>query len=344
VLFEPTPIQTSRRGRRYTLLAVAVPVALLVGVVGVAIAGSSDPATNVDAAAITGPSAAPVADAPVASTTAPATSSEVQFPPRAFDLETRSVPDTVDAIQHGRLSMGDVLAIRGWMTVQADGRGCAPSFGPPYLTDDLCWSSGVLRDDDAPAFRWVDGVAYATGALGVQLDPWIPPGVSRWGIDDIKVAPAGDGSVNGLIEPVPVVAIGAFHWPRIGDCTVGPHCSPGLVIERIVWVDGTWRTRPVVQALDPVRSGLDATESRQVALDTYPGPTIVLSQTLMPSSMLERVLPVSGDGPTVPSGIDRLWYLRLMLPTPGGLYPTRSVSWIAIDDATGTILATQPSG
>jgi hypothetical protein len=344
VLFEPTPIQPARRGRLRTFLTVAVPVALLVGVVGVAIAGSGDPATSdLDAAVVTGPSAAPVADAPVAPTPAHA-GREVRFPPRAFDLETRSVPDTVDAIQHGRVHMGDVLAIRGWMTVQADGRGCAPSFGPPYLTDDLCWSSGVIRDDDAPAFRWVDGVAYATGARGVQLDPWIPPAVSRWGIDDIKVAPAADGSVNGPIEPVPVVAIGAFHWPRIGDCTVGPHCSPGLVIERIVWVDGTWRTRPVVQALDPVRSGLDATESRQVALDSYPGPTIVLSQTLVPSSQLGRMLPVAGDGPAVPAGIERLWYLRLMLPSHGAPDAVRPISWIAIDDSTGRILATQPSG
>ena len=91
-------------------------------------------------------------------------------------------------------------------------------------------------------------------------------------------------------------------------------------------------------------SGLDATESRQVALDTYPGPTIVLSQTLVPSSMLDRLVPVAGDGPAVPSGIDRLWYLRLMLPASGALDPARSVSWMAIDDSTGRILATQPSG
>jgi hypothetical protein len=360
VLFEPRPIETARRGRLHSLAAVAIPVALLIGIVGVAIAGSADPApSDRDVAAVASPSVPVVdgtlADAPGASAT-PAVATPVRFPSQAFDLATRSVPDTVDALQHGRLLMGEVVAIRGWISFQTDGRGCAPTFGPPHLTDDLCWSSGTLRDDASPAFRWVDGVAYATGALGIQLDPWIPPGVSRWGIDDIRVAPAADGSVNGLIEPVPVIAIGAFHWPRIGDCTVGPHCSPGLVIERIVWVDGTWRTRPVVQALEPVRAGLDATESRQVALDSYPGPTIVLSQTLVPSSMLDRLIPVVGDGPTVPSGIDRLWYLRVMLPAPAARSamgaagqpdapgPARSISWIAIDDATGAILATQPSG
>lgn len=346
MLFEPTPIQTTRRGRWRTVATLAIPVVLLSGVVGAALAGSRDPSVaERDRAVAPAVSSAPLVDAPNATPTAEtAATTAIRFPARTYDLPIGTVAATIDAVQHGRLLMNEVVAIRGWLSVQVDGRGCAPSSGPLSLTDGLCWSSGVLRDDAAPAFRWVDGKAYATDARGTALDPWIPPGVARWGLDLVKAAPAADGSINGPIEPVPVVLIGTFHWPRTGDCTTGSQCAPGLVVERIVWVDGEWRTRPLVQALDPVRGGLDATESRQVALDAYPGRTIVLSQTLVPSAMLARVDPDAALETRAPMGADRLWYLRLMLPAPDPSGPPRSVQWVAIDDRTGTIIATQPAG
>lgn len=356
MLFEPTPIETSRSGRLRALVTVTIPVALLIAVVGFAMAGPHDldPVTAAGALATSSPELSISPARPDATPDVPAQvayvgqrANAVSFPHRVYDLATTSVAEALDA-RLRRASGTDLVAIHGWLTVRPDGSRCAPTSGPPLLAADLCWIDGIMRDDPAPALLWEDGQIRRSVPNAVHLHPQVPPGVSLWGIDTNDTASSGDGLARGPIRPVPVVLIGRFGDPRVPDCTPSArHCGESFVVERVVWTDGRWRSRPLIQALDPIRAGLDATESRQIAFQTIPGQTIVLSQALLPASMLDRLDPAAATSTaaTSPTGrsADRLWYLRVMTPAPDESGPARSVRWIAIDDATGAILGTDPA-
>jgi hypothetical protein len=346
VLFEPIPIETSRSGRLRGLVAITIPVVMLVGVVGIAALGPHDATGTTRQAAAPGamatgvPAGAGSSSRPAAATNDRAT---IGFPVAAFDLRTQTVGQVADRMRLSADPAGDLVAIRGWLSIRPEGASCAPALGPPRLQEALCWASGILRDDPAPALRWVTGELRSLGTGGVHLHPQFPPGVSLWGIDVNKVAPSSRGLLNGPIEPVPVVLIGRLQDPRVGPCPAnGRDCNESFVVERLVWADGAWLIRPVVEAVGPDLTGLDATQSRQIALDAFPGPSIVLSQALVPGSMLERLDPVAAARSALASGVDQLWYLRVMLPAPNDLVPVRSVRWITIDGGNGSILGSQP--
>ncbi len=242
--------------------------------------------------------------------------------------------------------MTDLVAVRGWFTVHPDGAGCAAAFGPPNLAVDLCWEAGVLTDDPAPALDRV-GVGRAAVHAQGRLDVLVPPGVSLWGIGSDAATASSDGRAGGPPRPTPVVLIGRFGDHRAAGCAPGhPACGESFVVERVVWTAGRWRSRPVVEAVEPVHAGLDATESRDIAFRAFRGRTIVLSQALVPTSMLDRLDPTAATATAPAAGrldTDRLWYLRLMTPAENEVAPQRTVRWIAIDDGTGAILGTWPA-
>ncbi len=347
MLFEPTPIETPGSGGWRRLAAVALPVAILVAVVGASVvANGPDRATTPDLAdaspaaiARAGEASAP---APSASPGRPASAATaVRYPSATYGLPVRGVGATLDRIDGGLALATDLVAVRGWLTIRPDGSACASSFGPPALEDELCRETGVLRDDPTPVFEWAGTGVQRTSASGPELDPLIPPGVARWGIDVNKVAPNGDGDLAGPIVPIPVVLVGRYSVPRLAACLTEPGCGLQFTTERIVWVDGSWQTQPVVQAVAPERTGLDVAGSRQIALDAFPGPTILLSQALVPGSMLGRLDPDAAAAMlgTQASRVSvRVWYLRVMSPAATGPGMSPAIGWIAIDDATGRIL------
>ena len=180
-----------------------------------------------------------------------------------------------------------------------------------------------------------------------RLQTEVPPGVSLWGLDANVVGPNSYGLPRGPIQPTPVVVIGRFGDQRAEDCAASRRrCDGSFVVERVVWTAGQWRSRPVVRAVDPVGAGLDDTASRAIAFQTFSGRTIVLSQTLLPASMLGRLDPTAATVMAAAAGAptaDRLWYLRVMTPASNEVAPVRTVRWIAIDDGTGAILANWPA-
>ena len=321
IVTEPRRVagQGGARGRFRLLLAVAVPPAVLVAVVGAAVLGSPAPAQRV--AVVPSATSIPASGAPPADPVA-----RVDFPTRALGLPVVDV-ESAHALVDG--ASGTVLAVRGYLTMAPPLPGCEeagrvdPSWtafakeqGFAASPAPFCERRGTLRSPAAADRRGVMHRLDITMTFGAVL----PDAVT-----------ASQGS------SVPVVLVGTVSGAADG-CGNVDRCDQRFETDRLVWADGLWRApaTSVEPALHGVGPRLASRIRDRLASEATAPSEPLLLETLIDAKTLIRVDPVAAssivpnDGPP-----RRIWYRR-SLDTVSG--PDASVRWVAIDDDAGTLL------
>lgn len=226
MIIEPVP--TSPRGslgRLRRLLGVVMAPVLLVGVVGLGLAGrDGEPAGR---AATPPPGAIPGTAAPTGAIDALAPDGPASRPTAAFPTRIlgSDVLTPTEALTARRADTGAALFVSGWLTMGPLHPSCAePMYRPRGA---LCHRTSVLAEH--PAGPGEDG---GWSTLGPHLHPEFPPGVRL---------PPGVGrfSPEPMGEPVPVVVLGRYGDPRAAPCDPSrSRCRPAFVVERVVWTNG----------------------------------------------------------------------------------------------------------
>ena len=319
IVTEPRRVagQGGPRGRFRLLLAVAVPPAVLVAVVGAALVGS--PAQRV--AVVPSATSIPASGKPPADPVA-----RVDFPTRALGLPVVDV-ESAHALVDG--ASGTVLAVRGYLTMAPPLPGCeeagridvswtafAKEQGFAASPAPFCERRGTLRSPAAADRRGVIHRLDITMTFGAVL----PDAVT-----------ASHGS------SVPVVLVGTVSGAADG-CGNVDRCDQRFEADRLVWANGLWRApaTSVEPALHGVGPRLASRIRDRLASEATAPSEPLLLETLIDAETLSRVDPAAAssigpnDGPP-----RRIWYRR-SLDTVSG--PDASVRWVAIDDDAGTLL------
>jgi hypothetical protein len=329
--FEPQAVLPPRRAS-WNRLKIAVPAVALLGAVWIGSSGQHSAASTVDAQhdkAVAQASTAPAAVEP----TVAARRLGSPYPSTVLGIEVRSLADLASSAD------GDVVvAVAGWY-VARPALGC-PGSSTVDLPDlaveldvdaDICsfWDrSGLLVATPNPAGSVNVGGAndhpyalQATPAVSVTLTPGV---VVPSRVSDTSAGPAH------------VILIGQLVEIRQGNDEA--ISGRQLVVDRVVWADGVGRapTTSVLPKLlgeDPL---LSSSTRDDLASSSF-GPTAaMLMETLVDPRTLAAVDPdaaavVAARSPES----QRIWYRRAL-----GLDPAHAVPrWIAIDDATGDVIA-----
>lgn len=349
MLIETRPITPRRTGHARSWIPILGPFILLGVVVAVALAGNRpQPDPTSDVLAVTADDADPGPRAPSSST--PSASADptaaIAFPTRVYDLPVSTVAEAL-AVDPMDRDPAAIVAIRAWLTIRYDD-GCARApltADGRVLPDALCWKHVILGSDPSPAFAWQDGAMRRIGPNGAHLHAHIPPGVDREHLDREAVPMFGGGRRAGTVVPIPVVVVGRFGDPRVPACTSnGRHCGESFVVERVTWVAGDYPPDPVVTFVPATAGTLDADVARRAALRGLAGPTVVLSQALLAVDDLAGIDPAAADvvaAETATAPVEQLWFLRVLAPS-GTDSPARTIRWLTLDGATGTVIITEP--
>ena len=320
--FEPRAVLAPRRAG-WNRVAIAVPVMALIGAIWGGLSGPNSAATTADThheVTVAGPSDAlqpTQASRPVAA-----------YPSRVLGIEVRTLADLDSSSVDGDV----MVAVAGWYVAR-------PMLGCPA-------SSGI----DLPDF---------VAELGVDADV-----CSFWDRSGLLVAtpnPAGSGNVGGANDhpyglqatlAVPVVLTPGVVVPPVlsdsGTVTalvilVGRLREPGsgreLVVDRVVWAAGLGRalTTSILPKLLDQAPLLSWVPRHRLAGASF-GPTgAILMETLVDLRTLAAVDPgAAAVVATASPNAQRIWYRRAL-----GLDPARDAPrWMAIDDATGVVIAT----
>jgi hypothetical protein len=328
-----------RSSRARTFLAALVPAFVLISVIGLAIFGSGrstdEPEREAHRDADTLVSAAP----PAPPTDAPdvANLREAGFPTRALGLPVHSVARTIELHDDGEI-LGDVVAVAGWLSVPPD-RACGvdeiddrPGL---YGTGASCRRDAILAGDAEPVAAVRSGGLRELRAPTTALRPVGLPGPSLSSIAARQIAP------DRVVLPERAIVLGRFADPRLEECqSASTDCASAFAIERVVWVDGSWRLRrPLLypSAVEPVPSG----QVRWPTIDrAIRRGAIILSETIVSRDDLAAVDPAA-DAAT-PRDVGTVWYVRALLRARGLDNPVGEVGWAVIDDDTATVLASEP--
>jgi hypothetical protein len=357
MLIEPTPAIPPSSGRRARLfLGAAAPVLILVAVVGTGALGAADDDTSSEPGATRAP-------APE-QTTWPSTEPSVvarppAFPARVLGLRTRTVAAALERRRSG--ATGDeIIAVQGFATVHPTPTDCFVVDDAPTIADALACRREVIIADGPEAFlAWSDGAVDWVMSEGVtHLHAASFPVVSLVDLEAHAVAappttsPTGDDPVITPIPSVPVVVLGRFDDPRLADPrSSARHPNEAFVIERIVWVDDVWQTRPAVRFVRSVDGEIAIGQVRATTSSVLPSGTVILSHSIADLEVLARLDPTAAG--LVRSGADRLgiaepttvWYVRVMVrgappvDTLAGDTSPRHLAW-AVMTGDGTLLGT----
>lgn len=317
---EPVRTISSGRGSKARVVAgIAMPIVVLVLVVAGGLLGQP-----VDQ---TAPGPAPVPEAAQAEARLPPASAvpalgEQQFPERAARLTVRTVEEVLELRRGGQLA-GELIAVSGWLSMasrQPECRAAGEFTTPP----DLCHRITVLTDYPNPMSSPSWGSA-GPPRRRPHLHPQVLPGTSLAALT--QQAPRAR-----LGGPVPVVAVARFDDHRAEDCLWGRHCGESVVLERLVWVDGSWpllaavttEIRPGGAESSAVRFG------RLIVRESARSP-IVLTQALVGREWLPRIDPLAAEA-VQDRDADTVWYFRMIGREPSTL------RW-AVADERGRILA-----
>lgn len=335
------PVRTGPAGpfrRLAGTLAVALPFVVLVGVVGVGIAGraSSDEEAARPALALASP--APVEPSPAPSAD-PGLARPVAFPDSTLGLPVVGVAEIL-AAREARTAVG-VVAVAGYLSLRPGSATCSAPPPPLARLDATCDRFGFLADmpespylDQAGAPRW----------RGPHLHPQFPPGTR---IPEQAAVDASDPSA----PPPAVVVLGRFDDPRANPCRPGSrHCGEEFVVERVAWVDGQpWRR---TLSFDPK---LDADlreaawEQRRSILGSAAPAGRVLGAAFLAPATLADFHPVAAEAlPADPP--ESIWLLRVLDVRPGDATAEPAagaksaatiggVVWLVLDGSTGRVLA-----
>ena len=337
---EPVRSLTLDRGSRArTFLVALVPAFVLIAVIGAAIFGSgrstNEPKLEADQDVESPGSAAPrpqTSDAPDV-----AGLREAGFPTRALGLPVHSVARLLELHDDGEIR-GDVVAVAGWLSVPPD-----PACGVDeiddrpglYGTGASCRRESILADDAEPVVAVRSGGVRELRTAPTLLRPVGLPGPSLSSIAARQIAP------DRVVLPERAIVLGRFADPRLEECQgSSTACVSAFAIERVVWVDGSWRLRrPLLypSEVEPAPSG----QVRWPTVDrAIRRGAIILSETIVSRDDLATVDPAA-DAAT-PRDVSTVWYVRALLRARGIDNPVGEVGWAVIDDDTAAVLASDP--
>jgi hypothetical protein len=319
MISEPRPVTGSggRRGRLRLLGTIAIPPVLLVAIAGSAVLSApSQPL----------PTSRPAVVQPAPSAASPAPVAVAEFPTEALGLR---VVDVATALDRSGDPTDTVLAVRGYLQMLSPSRSCGPvtpfdgtwaafaaEQGFVSSTDTFCDRRATLRpqpvtDPSRPTPRL--NVTITVGAV----------------VPDLPVTAPGD--------VVPVVVIGALA-SNADACAFINGCERRFDVDRLIWVSGLWRGPTT--SVEPSMEGegpLLASRIRDRLASTVIAPSdSLLLETLVQAATLPEVDPTAAASlPPENEATGRIWYRRTLDATSG---PTAGIRWVALDDATGTVL------
>ena len=224
MIVEPASLGPRSRPRRtLRAIALAVPVLLLVAVVGVGLMGRPSPRTC--GSRSRPPRAVAVAD-PSAPGPDPVVGAGpmVQFPTRAAGLEVHGVRSTLEARDRG-LVRGGVVAVAGYLALDEQPSDCVG--GGLGIAVPFCERTGVLAEDP-----W-SGVT-DDRSRGCRRSTSIRSSRMACASRTSPPAPAGSAAAAS-----PSSCSRGLTMPRAAQCIPGGrHCGQELVVERVAWIDG----------------------------------------------------------------------------------------------------------
>jgi hypothetical protein len=333
------PVQSlasGRRSRARTLAAVAVPIVLLVGLIGSAMLGEVKPPADEPSPAV----AVAATDAPPEPSVAPEVNAlhAAGFPTRALGLPVHSVASTLDRHRNGEIE-DEVVAVAGWLSVPPDpdcGVDVVDDRQGLYGTGASCTRETVLADDAEPvlAVRRNGEIRHLRLPRAFMLPVGLPG-------PTLATVAAQQRAPDNVILPERAIVLGRFADARLDACrTSSPDCGSTFAIERVAWVDGSWRLRrpliyPAAAESNPSGMVRWSTVDRAIRRGV-----IILSESIVPRVDLATVDPVA-DAAT-PSDVGTVWYVRVLL-RPRGIEDSKGeVGWAVIDDDTAVVLASDP--
>jgi hypothetical protein len=343
------PVQSltrDRRSRTRGRMAVAIPVALLLGVIAFGVLGRAAPAP---------PEQPDVALVPQPVTPEPAPPSSIAepiveppeldddgFPVTTIGLHVLGVDETLRALARDELGSG-LVAVSGWLSIPSLHRctGSTDAAGAGEW-DVLCQRTTYLTRDAEPIFMVEQGGIRPLELPDERLEPQAMPGIELE-----SIAGGQFHGYEGPLRPRPVVLAGRFGDARLVECRsrggTDPRCATAFAIERVIWLDG----EPQVRRSQRYPGLVDAELSRLVRWPILDSATqrgsIVLSELLVPRGALARLDPVADR--SVPDDVTGpVWYIRTQLRSGPYGRPTGDVGWAVIEDATATVLAADPDG
>ena len=328
-----------RSSRARTFLVALVPAFVLIAVIGAAILGSGrstdepdvEADRNVEAPVSAAPQPQP-SDAPDV-----AGLREAGFPTRALGLPVHSVARTLQLRDDGEIQ-GEVVAVAGWLSVPPD-----PVCGIDEIDDrpglygigSACRRATLLAGDAEPIVAVRSGNLRELRVAPTVMRPVGLPGPSLSSIAARQIAP------DRVVLPERAIVLGQFADTRLEECqTSSTGCVSAFAIERVVWVDGSWRLRrPLLYPaqVEPVPSGKVRWPTVDRAIRRG---AIILSETIVSRADLAAVDPAA-DAAT-PRDAGTVWYVRALLRARGLDNPIGEVGWAVIDDDTATVLASDP--
>jgi hypothetical protein len=333
------PVQSlasGRRSRTRTVAAAAIPIVLLVGLIGSAMLGEVKPPADDPSPAV----AADASEPPAEDTAAPEAAAlrSAGFPTRALGLPVHSVASTLERHRDGEVA-GEVVAVAGWLSVPPDsdcGVDVVDDREGLYGTGAACRRETVLADDAEPvlAVRRNGEIRH----LGLPRAFMLPVGLPG---PSLATLAAEQRAPDNVILPQRAIVLGRFADARLEACSTSrPDCGSSFAIERVAWVDGSWRLRrPLIYpaTVEPVPSGMVRWPTVDRAIRRG---AIILSESILPREDLATVDPAA-DAAT-PRDVETIWYVRLLL-RPRGIEDSQGeLGWAVIDDDTATVLASDP--
>ncbi len=335
------PVQSltpDERSRARRLAVTMVPAIVLIAVIGAAIFGGGRSAN--DRSSPERPTAT-AAEPVVKASFAPDVEAlrAAGFPARALGLPVHSVARTMALRYEGEIQ-SKVVAVAGWLTVPPEsdcGRDVAVESDGPYGVGADCRRTTLLTDDAEPVFaiRGGEGTRLRDAVAGAELHPQALPGASLAGIAADQVAP------DLVIRPERAVVLGRFGDPRLSECqSSSSDCGSTFAIERVAWVDGSWRLRrPEIYPadVDPVPSGMVRWPIIDRAISRG---AIVLTEVIVERDHLATIDPTADA--VVPRDVDTIWYVRALLRPRGLEDSLGEVGWAVIEDDTAVVLASDP--
>ena len=329
-----TPDERSRARR---LALTMLPAIVLIAVIGAAILGGGRPADPANPPRPSATPAEPVAEASVAPDVEAVRAAG--FPARALGLPVHSVAQTRSLWADGEIR-DNVVAVAGWLSIPPEancGLDVAVDRDGPYGVGADCRRGTVLTDDAEPVFAVRGGEATRLRDAGTaaELHPQALPGVS------LATVAVGQLAPDLVIRPERAVVLGRFADHRLSECQSSSlQCGSTFAIERVVWVDGSWRLRqPEIYPADvePVPSGMVRWPIVDRAIRRG---AIVLTEVIVERDQLATIDPVADAA--VPRDVGTIWYVRALLRPRGLEDSLGEVGWAVIEDDTAAVLASDP--
>jgi hypothetical protein len=318
--FEPQAVLAPRRRRR-NLIGVAVAASVVVGTVLAGIAGPAlHPPSRPEA-----PSAAPVAldGSPAPRPSPPSNALAAPLPRYPSEVLGLQVWSAAYVSRYAATAEGPI-AVAGWFA-PAPGASCPtpPDAGDPALAAEF----GVATDPATFCDRSGDlFTAPLYGEMATPLTAELTPGATT----PIELRD------ETLVTPV--VLVGRMGQPRTVRFCQDGGCPPVFLVDRVAWAGGLGlpRTSSVLPTLLDRWPPLGAGARDRLAAAAHQPRDTVLFETLVDPVTLARIDPdaaarVARDAPAA----DRIWYRRALGADPG----TDPLAWLAIDDTTGTVIA-----